>query len=315
MGAMLQRCPQSARKAGNVVSVSRLLVLGAILWGSWLAASTLAESLTLPRDKRPEWLRRDGIVMAGSWEPLLFRVRRDGGKHYTPTPEQQAAYQREHSPAMVARLKELEVNFVMMHCYKGAGLEAERQSMADAVQFAKLCHDAGLHVGMYAFSGTLMWELFFKEVPEAETWVLRDPQGKPITYGKAAYRYRWNRNHPDAAAYHRQIVRFAVEKIRADLIHLDNYSVGPGWDANSVERFRQYLAETFTPGQRAEGHIGGLEKLQPPTDGSPELLQCAWGDFCCDSMAESFQAMTRYARSLLLAHSFCRTCAVRPAVP
>ena len=46
-----------------------------------------AETLTLPPDKRPEWLARDGIVMAGSWEPLVFRVRRDG-KDYVPTAEQ-----------------------------------------------------------------------------------------------------------------------------------------------------------------------------------------------------------------------------------
>ena len=90
------------------------------------AAVAVAEPLTLPREKRPEWLTRDGIVMAGSWEPLVFRVRRDG-QSYVPTPEQLAAWQREHSPEMVARLKALGVNFVMMHCYKGAGLEAERE--------------------------------------------------------------------------------------------------------------------------------------------------------------------------------------------
>jgi len=92
----------------------------------------------------PDWLQRDGIVMAGSWEPLLFRVRRDGSDGYTPTAEQRAAYLREHSPEMVARLKHRGVNFVMMHCYKGAGLKAERESMADAVEFARLCHQNGL---------------------------------------------------------------------------------------------------------------------------------------------------------------------------
>ena len=49
--------------------------------------------------------------MAGSWEPLVFRVRRDGTS-YVPTPEQRAGWEREHSPAMVARLKELGVNFL-----------------------------------------------------------------------------------------------------------------------------------------------------------------------------------------------------------
>ena len=77
-----------------------------------------ADTLTLPLDQRPAWVAQDGIVMAGSWEPLMFRVRRDGGSGYEPTPEQRAAYEREHSPEMVAQLKSLGVNFVMMHCYK-----------------------------------------------------------------------------------------------------------------------------------------------------------------------------------------------------
>ena len=49
----------------------------------------------LPRDQRPEWLRREGLVMAGSWEPLIFRVRR-GSDSYTPTPQQRADYCRQH---------------------------------------------------------------------------------------------------------------------------------------------------------------------------------------------------------------------------
>jgi len=80
-----------------------------------------AEPLTLPAEQRPDWLSRDGIVMAGSWEPLLFRVRRDGSDGYTPSAEQRAAYERKHSPEMIAELKALGVNFIMMHCYKVAG--------------------------------------------------------------------------------------------------------------------------------------------------------------------------------------------------
>ena len=155
--------------------------------------------------------------MAGSWEPLYFRVRRDGAPDYTPTAEQRAAYQREHSLEMVARLKELGVNFVMMHCNKGGGLVWERESMDDAVRFARLCHDNGLRVGVYVSSATLLWDVFFKEVPAAKDWILLGPDGQPRTYGAAKYRYFWNRNHPDAAAYHRKIVELAINKIQADL--------------------------------------------------------------------------------------------------
>jgi hypothetical protein len=258
-----------------------------------------AEVLTLPLNQRPNWLQRDGIVMAGSWEPLIFRVRRDGSDGYIPTAEQRDAYLREHSPEMIARLNNLGVNFVMMHCYKGAGLAAERESMTDAVKFARLCHDAGLHVGVYNYSGAFLWEPLFKEIPQAKDWVLLDANGKPRTYGSATYRYRWNRNHPDAQAFYRKIVSFAVNEINADLIHFDNYAVGPGRDNNSVQRFRQYLRDTFTPDQLKRIGINDLITVQPPMTGPPEnLLRRAWLEFTCRSLADSYHEMSRYARTL-----------------
>lgn len=263
-----------------------------------LSTSALAEPLTLAPERRPDWLGREGIVMAGSWEPLYFRVRRDGAPDYTPTPEQRAAYEREHSPEMIARLKEIGVNFVMMHCNKGGGMEAERESMADAVRFAKLCHDNGLRVGVYVSSATLLWEFFFREVPAAKDWVLLGPDGKPRTYGKAAYRYYWNRNHPDAAAYHRRIVEFAIKEIKADLIHCDNYFAGPGYDAHSIERFRGYLRDTFTAEELAEMGAANLDTVRPPESQSPALLNYAWSEFCCRSLADSYWDLTRWARTL-----------------
>ncbi|MHC4406411.1 MAG: hypothetical protein ACYTG0_42830 [Planctomycetota bacterium] len=259
-----------------------------------------AETLTLPLERRPEWLRREGIVMAGSWEPLLFRVRRDGSSGYTPTVRQQADYLREHGPAMVDRLKDLGVNFVMMHCYKGAGLEAERESMNDAVRFARLCHGRGLRVGVYVYSGAFIWELFFKEMPEAEDWVVRDAKGDPLIYGggRAKYRYYWNRCHPRAEAYYRKIVRFAVEEIQTDLVHFDNYSVGPGYDANSVDRFREYLRHTFAPRELRQMGVVDPATARPPGADSPDLVRYAWDEFRSRSLADSYHAMSRYARSL-----------------
>ncbi len=237
--------------------------------------------------------------MAGTWEPLLFRVRRDGSSGYQPTAEQLADYTREHSPEMVAQLKRLGVNFVMMHAYKGFGLGAERQSMADAVRFAKLCHEAGLRVGVYNCSGTLGWELLFKETPAARDWVVLDENAQPRTYGSARYRYYWNRNHPAAQSFYRDIIRFGVKEIQTDLIHLDNYSVGPGYDACSVQRFRQYLEKTFTSRELRRMGISNLKNAFPPrSEAAEDLLRRAWQDFCCESLADSYRGMSRYARSL-----------------
>ena len=258
-----------------------------------------AEPWTLPVDQRPGWVRRDGIVMAGSWEPLQFRVRRDGHDGYTPDTLQSAAYAQEHTPEMIERLKELGVNFVMMYCYKGAGLAAEQQGMADAVNFAKLCHEAGLHIGVYTYSGTFLWEPLFKEVPQAKEWVLLDENGRPRTYGSAAYRYYWNRNHPEAQAFYRKIVSYAVNEIDADLLHFDNYVAGPGSDLNSISRFRQYLRDTFTGQQLKDAGIDDVNSVQPAMVGPPDnLLRRAWLDFSCQSLADSYHQMSRYARTL-----------------
>lgn len=274
-------------------------VFAGIAWTVVISLAAFAAPLTLPLDQRPEWVTREGIVMAGSWEPLLFRVRRDGAAGYTPSSEQQAAYAREHSPEMIERLKALGVNFAMIHCYKGAGLEAERQSMEDAVRFATLCHNTGLRVGVYNYSGAFLWEPFFQELPQARDWVILDEQGRPRTYGKAAYRYYWDRNHPDAQAYYKSIIEFAVNRIQADLIHFDNYAYGPGSDANSVRRFQQYLTQTFSPDQIAAFKPLDAEIVRLIMTGAEGgLLRYAWLDFQAQSLADSYSDMGRYARSL-----------------
>jgi len=144
-----------------------------------MTCASFAENLTIPVESRPGWLAKDGIVMAGSWEPLLFRVRRDGGSGYEPTPEQREAYRREHSPEMIAELKGDGRQLHHDALLQGRRSAGERESMADAVRFSELCHSEGLRVGVYNYSGAFIWELFFKEVPQAKDWLVLDESGNP----------------------------------------------------------------------------------------------------------------------------------------
>ncbi len=172
--------------------------------------------------------------------------------------------------------------------------------MADAAQFAARCREAGLRVGVYVTSGTMLWELFFKEKPEAKDWAVLDSKGRPITYPwpPSPYRYFWNRNHPDAEAYHQQIVRFAVEEIRRTCCTSTTTALVP---AGTPARWIGSAA-TSRPRSRPEQLSGmgaaALDGLMPPLPGTEGTLQCAWRDFCCASLAESYHRMTRYARSL-----------------
>ena len=105
---------------------------------------------------RPRWMDEPGIVMAGNWEEPSFRARRMGQTNFMLPPERLAAYRREHSPEMIARLKELGINFLMVHGYKGAGMATEAAGMEEARQFAALAHKAGLRVGTY-IGGTMLY--------------------------------------------------------------------------------------------------------------------------------------------------------------
>jgi hypothetical protein len=291
-GALAVCSGQDEAYGGTTLILVRAVVCLIVLVRSGLSIAEPPTSV-----QRPKWLEHEGIVMAGSWEPLMFRARRDGAS-YLSTPEQAAGWQREHSPEMVARLKALGVNFVLMHSYKGAGLIAERQSMREAVHFSQLCHDAGLHVGVYAYSGAFLWEHFFREVPQAKDWVLLQQSGQPVRYGGRSYRYFWDRNHPEAEAFYREIVKFAINDVKTDLVHFDNYLQGPGYDRNSAARFRTYLRDRFNAEQLARTGVSDVNAVNPPTAESPDLLRFAWKDFCCESLAASYRAMGNYARSL-----------------
>ena len=79
-----------------------------------------------------------------------------------------------------------------------------------------------------------------------------------------------------------------------DLIHFDDYSVGPGYDACSVGLFREYLRTTFPQGQLAEMKLGEPDAIQPPRAGTPELVRRAWEDFSCQALAQSYYDLSRY---------------------
>jgi len=286
--------------------------LAALVFVAPAAAESPAVA-NLPRDQRPEWLRRDGLVMAGSWEQMIFRVRRgrrgdtppewealDGGRDYRPTPQQVAAWHRETSDEMIERLKQLGVNFIMMPVHKGAGMVAEREDMEDVVDWARRCHQSGLHVGVYADSGTLLWELFFKEKPEAKDWLLLNRVGEPYVYARSQpFRYRYNRLHPDAHQYFLDVLHFAITEVKADLIHLDNYLYAPGTDACSARLFREYLRRTFSPEELAGMGAADLEAVAPAPSGPPDnMLRRAWLDFSCKFLAESYRLRCQYARSV-----------------
>lgn len=230
-----------------------------------------------------------GIVMAGNWEEPSFRARKMGRLDFTLPPERLAAYARERSPEVLAELKELGVNFLMIYCYKGAGMETERQGMEDARQLAAMARKAGMRVGTY-IGGTLLYERLFREEPDAPQWQALGPMGEALYYDSGQkFRYAAVRNHPGFIAYLKKPVRYAVEEIRADLIHFDNFGLGgASYDAMSARQFRAFLKAR------------GMAETDPPvavTNMADPRVR-AWIDFRCQALADHYAEMSTFIRTL-----------------
>lgn len=273
-------------------------------------ASTPAKLLPPPpHQKMPAWLHRDGLVMAGvDWEPLLPRLRAGGfdlSQASLDYDEKIAIWRSEHSEGVARRLKEMGFNFVMIPLYKGGGLKAERASMEAAKQFTRICHQLGLRVGCYTFSGTILYEPMLAENPAASEWFSMAHDGKYVPYGALYFRRYVNRDHPGFRALARDLVRFAVVEARVDMIHFDNYSVGPSYEPFSVQAFREYLNRKYTPEQRRRRF--GFETMDyvvpPPAPPKADIyngdpLYQDFIDYRSTVMTDTYSELAEYARSL-----------------
>ncbi len=247
--------------------------------------------------------------MAGvDWESLLPRLRAgsfDRSEAFMDYNEKMAVWRSEHSEEVARRLKQMGFNFVMIPLYKGGGLRAERTSMEDAKRFTTVCHGLGLRVGCYTFSGTILYEPMLAENPDARDWFTLDRNGNYVTYGPLYFRRYANRSHPGFRALLRTLVQFAVKEARVDLIHFDNYVMGPSYESYSAQQFRHYLRNKYSPEERRRrfGFEGMDYILPPPAAPRPDQyntdpLYQDFVDYRCEVMAETYRELADYARAL-----------------
>ena len=163
-----------------------------------------------------------------------------------------------------------------------------RKGMEDAKRFAQLARRNGMRVGTY-IGGTMLYERLFEAEPNAWQWQSLTPRGEPICYGDQTFRRTSVRNHPDFIEYLKKPVRFAVEEVRTDLVHFDNFGCGAAsYDPFSKQQFREYLRNR------------GLAPCNPPSCDEPNSkpLVRAWKDYKCQALTDHYAAMSRYIRSL-----------------
>lgn len=264
----------------------------------------------------PEWIR-DGFADAGAThEPWIFQVRRNNGNF---NQWQKESYDYQTSEEFIRSLAEAGITVYHIYCYKGFGFEAEKEHMEMAAKAAAMAHKYRMKVDTYVQWNTMAYETFFAEVPEAQTdlWYQVDVYGKPIllTYGyQQSFRYRPCFNHDAYMEYFKEkIIRYAVEEIKTDFIHFDNfdYNYPPEADFNpvTVAAFRKYLEDKYTPSERMERF--GFENISyvlppmwndpNPAGGMVEIMDPVmqeWIDFRCWTFTTRLAECARFARSL-----------------
>ena len=207
----------------------------------------------------PSWIK-DGFADAGAThEPWIFQVRRNNGEF---NQWQKEYYEYQTSEEYIKSLAEAGITVYHIYCYKGFGFNAEKDHMDKAAKAAEIAHKYGMKVDTYIQWNTMAYETFFAEVPEAETdlWYQIDVHGKPvmITYSyQQSFRYGPCFNHDGYMNYFKEkILRYAIEKVKTDFIHFDNFDYNDPSDADfnpaTIAAFRKYLENKYTASERIE---------------------------------------------------------------
>ena len=277
----------------------------------FLLAAAFA-AMALPQEMpRAKWLENGLIDAGGNHEPNIFVVRRGGPR--LDAKEQLAKIETEDA---LRKLKAQGVEVFHTHLYKGFGMAAEKPEMEMTKHTAEIAHRLGLKVDSYIQWNTLMYETFFAEEPRAQNWVQRDAVGRPImlTYGfQQSYRYRPCFANQEYLDYLKKIVRYAVEEVKTDFIHFDNFDLNPEpescHDTTCTLAFRKYLREKYSPAQRQDRFgFENVDYVNPPEwnlGNRPEKMQVIfdpaiqeWIDFRCQVMTDALRQLAMYAKSL-----------------
>lgn len=263
----------------------------------------------------PEWIK-DGFANGGAThEPWMYQVRRN--KNFSQWQKEYYDYQT--SEEYIKSLADAGVTVYHIYCYKGFGFKAEKPHMDKAAKAAEIAHKYGMKVDTYIQWNTMLYETFFDEVPEAKTdlWYQIDANGKPImiTYGhQQSFRYRPCFNNDDYVNYFKEkIIRYAVEVVKTDFLHFDNFDYNDANDADfnpaTLAAFRKYLENKYTPAERIErfGFANVSYVLPPMWNGSnpaktlveiKDPVMQEWVDFRCWTLTTRLKECSRFARSL-----------------
>jgi hypothetical protein len=264
----------------------------------------------------PQWIKNGFADAGATHEPWIFLTRRNNP---TFNQWQKEEFDYQLSEDFIKSLAEAGITVYHVGFYKGFGFEAEKDYMDQVARAASIAHKYGMKVDTYINWNTMAYETFFAEVPEAKTdlWYQVDVNGKPImlTYGfQQSFRFRPCFNHDGYMEYFKEkIIRYAVEKVKTDFIHFDNFDFNypPEADFNpvTIAAFRKYISDKYTPEQRFERFgFKDVSHILPPMWNDPNPAEKMvvindpviqeWIDFRCWTFTSRLAECARFAREL-----------------
>ncbi|MFA6290767.1 MAG: hypothetical protein WC637_03240, partial [Victivallales bacterium] len=240
--------------------------------------------------------------MWGMWEPKMFLQRRGDGA----VMDVDALWDESHSDKVIERMKTLGINLCHIHFHKGYGLEHERESIAEARDFAGRLHGNGIRVGAYI--GSTFFTETFRHPRSAEMMMHNGHSG----WSAAQYfRKHWCYNSPVSQEYFREVIRVAIEEVGADVIHFDM-----SWSfvqdrlchcSHCADGFHRFLRELNPELVKIAGydHAGMID---PPPPGNGAYLATvkemrepgamAWLLYHADAGVEAMKSLVGHAREL-----------------
>ena len=264
--------------------------------------------------QRPAWINDRPVVLAFQSCDMLLMTRRSGRQPRTWYEED---YRHWKSDEQVRQWKDQGVTLVILNFYRGFGLEAEKEQIADTIHQAEVCRQHGIRVGVYVVD-TIAYETFLLEKPEAADWLVPDFRGTPVIYGGTeGFRRRPYIGHPGYLKHIKEVIRIAVEEVKADLIHFDNTCNqvrSPNmFHPIAKEEFRDYLRNKYPPEVRVQRWgFEDVTYVEPPMFldvFAPPVYMIApepvddpiyqeWVDFRCQRLSDHYAELEAYIREL-----------------
>ena len=238
----------------------------------------------------------------GNWEPKMFLKRRGDGTSV----DIDSMWEHIHSDAYIKHLQEIGANVSHIHFHKGYGLEAEADSIYEAKLWAEKLHKAGIKVGVYI--GSTFFMETFNHLDRDKMLVKNEVSG----WNAAQYfRKHWCYNSSVAINYFKEVIRVAIEDVKADILHFDAAFASKIDQLchceYCLEGFKKFITEEIPEIADIAGFNDPL-LLSPPPCGNREYLASvnelnepgiiAWTLFHAQAGFDALDAVCKYSRSI-----------------